>query len=168
MITISLDLSTKSTGFAVFKDSKLIDYGELKEKSKEPKERIIKITNQLEKLFKKYEECLKVIIEEVRPEMEQTSQKNLHTQKVLMWLQASLVLMLYQKNPKIEIEYTYPNEWRKQCGIHTGRSIKRDSLKLADIKFVKDTYGIETTDDAADAIGIGHAYLHNLSNEINW
>ena len=37
-----------------------------------------------------------------------------------------------------------------------------------DIAFVKKEYDIDVNDDIADAIGIGHAFVHHLDNEINW
>ena len=77
--------------------------------------------------------------------------------------------MVHENFPKTKIEYVYPSQWRSACGIKTGRGIKRESLKEKGIKFVKDTYNIDNiNDDIADAIGIGHAYVNELDNEINW
>lgn len=76
--------------------------------------------------------------------------------------------MLFDKYPDIKIEYIYPSQWRKNCGIKTGRGIKRDSLKKADIDFVKQRYNLSVNDDIADAICIAHGYL-DLENEgFNW
>jgi hypothetical protein len=41
-------------------------------------------------------QIVKIVMEEVRPEY------NSHTNKILMYLQASVVLMAYEINPKIE------------------------------------------------------------------
>ena len=82
-----------------------------------------------------------------------------------MYLQAALVFFMHDNYPKVKIEYLYPSEWRSRCGLHTGRGIKREELKKADIAFVKKVYNIEVNDDIADAIGIGYAYL---SPEENW
>ena len=76
--------------------------------------------------------------------------------------------MTHDNHAAVAIEYVYPNEWRSKCGIKTGAGVKRQSLKPADIKFVKDTYNLDVNDDIADAIGIGQAYVHKLNNEINW
>ena len=46
--------------------------------------------------------------------------------------------------------------------------MRREALKVADINFVKETYNITVNDDIADAIGIGHAFVNQLNNEINW
>lgn len=168
MSVISLDLSTKSTGFAVFDRTKLVDFGCITASSTDVIKRIQKITSELNKVFSDNPNIDKVIVEEVRPENNQYGVGNLHTHKVLMWLQASIAFMLHDNFSKAKIEYVYPNEWRAACGIHTGRGIKRESLKAADIKFVHDTYKVDVNDDVADAIGIGHAFVNKLDNEINW
>ncbi len=168
MKIISLDLSTRSTGWAIFDGAKLVDYGCLTASSTDVIKRIQKITSELNKIFTVNADIEKVIVEEVRPENDQYGVGNLHTHKVLMWLQASIIFMLHDNFPKVEVEYVYPNEWRAACGIRTGRGVKRESLKPADIKFAFDTYNIKVNDDIADAIGIGHAFVNHLDNEINW
>lgn len=168
MQIMSLDLSTKSTGWAVFDGTHLTDYGCITASSTDVIKRIKKITLELSKILTLYPNIEKVIVEEVRPENNQYGVGNLHTHKVLMWLQASIIFMLHDNYPKTQIEYVYPNEWRAACGIHTGRGIKREKLKIADIQFVADVYHIRVNDDIADSIGIGHAFVNQLDNEINW
>lgn len=163
---LALDLSTKNTGWAVFVDDKLEASGEVKAASTDVILRIKKITEQLQSIIEQYPNIETVILEEVRPENNTVG--NLHTQKVLMWLQSSIIFALYDWNKTINIEYVYPSEWRKKCGIRTGRGIKRDSLKQADIQFVKDTYHKSVGDDEADAIGIGHAFVNQLTNKTDW
>ena len=85
-----------------------------------------------------------------------------------MWLQGAIAFLLHETQPKAKIEYVYPSEWRAKCGIKNGRNVRRDQAKILDIEFVKKTYSIDVNDDIADAIGIGHAYVNQLSNEINW
>ena len=57
------------------------------------------------------------------------------------------------------IEFMQASEWRKNLGIKTGRGIKRENLKPLDIKYVKDTYGIDANDDVCDAICLYTAYF---------
>ena len=54
-----------------------------------------------------------------------------------------------------------PTEWRKACGFKQGR-VKREQLKQQAIDFVKDVYHLQVTDDEADAICIGSAYVASL------
>ena len=144
---------------------KLIDYTCITASSTDLVKRIYKIINDLKLFCQKYDNIDTVVIEEVRPEGNQYGVGNQKTHKALMYLQAALVFFMHDNYPKVKIEYLYPSEWRSRCGLHTGRGIKREELKKADITFVKKVYNIEVNDDIADAIGIGYAYL---SPEENW
>ena len=168
MKLLSLDLSTKSTGYAVFEDNTLVDYGCIKASSTDVINRIQKIIKEINNVLLKHSNIEKIIVEEVRPENGQKGVGNLRTHKVLMWLQAALEFLIHDNFASISIEYLYPSEWRKVCGIQTGRGIMREKLKQADIDFVKKIYNIEVNDDIADAIGIGHSYVNKIDNEINW
>ena len=164
MKTISIDASTKSTGIAYFEDTKLIAYDCFTASSNDLIKRIQKITGGINEFLNKYP-ADKIILEEVRPE---NGLQNIQTHRALMWLQAAIAFVLHENHPKTKIEYVYPSQWRAACGIKNGRGIRRDSQKAGDIKFVKETYGIDVNDDIADAIGIGHAYVNELDNEMNW
>ena len=168
MITLALDLSTKSTGYAVYQGKRLLTYGCITASSTDLIARINKISKELgERVVSKYD-VDRVVIEEVIPKDTTTSTvKNLQTQRALMWMQAAVAFMLYSYNKKLDIEYLYPSEWRKKCGIKTGRGVRRDEQKPYDIKFVKDVYKIDVNDDIADAIGIGYAAV-NSPAEINF
>jgi Holliday junction resolvasome RuvABC endonuclease subunit len=164
MKILAIDASTKSSGIAYFNGQKLEAYDCFTASSIDLIKRIQKITNLLNEFLNEHE-VEKIILEEVRPE---NGLQNIQTHRALMWLQAAIAFMVHDNYPKVEIEYVYPSSWRAACGIHTGRGVRRDSLKSADIKFVEDTYDIKVNDDIADAIGIGHAYVNKLDNEINW
>lgn len=167
MKVLAIDASTKSTGVALFDDKKLVKYDCLTASSTDLIKRIQIIVRQLND-FIKNETIERVILEEVRPESGSTIVQSMKTQRALMWLQAAIAFLLHETNPKAEIEYTYPSSWRSKCGIKNGRGYRRESVKQADILFVKENYGIDVNDDIADAIGIGHAYVHDLSDEVNW
>lgn len=164
MKVLAIDASTKSSGVAVFEDTKLIYYDCYTASSSDMIKRIQKMINKIDELMKIHP-VDKVVLEEVRPEM---GMQNLKTHRALMWLQAAINFYFHENYPKVEIDYIYPSSWRKLCGIKTGTGIRRESLKPADIKFVKETYGLEVNDDIADAIGIGHAYVNQLESEVNW
>lgn len=164
MKILSLDLSTKSSGWAVFEDLKLVEYGCITSASTDLIKRIHIMTDGIKEILNKYT-IDKIIVEEVRPE---GMGKNNATHRALMWLQAGLAFLVHDEFNKIEIEYIYPSSWRAACGIKNGRGITRMSAKELDIKFVKETYNLEVNDDIADAIGIGHAEAHKLNNDLNW
>lgn len=168
MKILALDLSTKSTGWCLFEGNRLIDYGLITAYSSDVINRIKKITKELEEIINKNSNIQTVLMEEVRPQGTQYGVGNLHTHKVLMWMQASVIFSLHEINSSINVKYVYPNEWRAACGIQTGKGIKRNNLKIADIDFVQKNYNLTVNDDIADAIGIAHAYIHKIKNEINW
>lgn len=161
---LSLDLSTKSSGWAVFDESDLVDYGCITSASTDLIKRIHIMTEGIKETIEKYD-IKEVIVEEVRPDV---GGGNINTHRALMWLQAALAFLLHDNYPKIKIEYIYPSSWRASCGIRNGRGVKRQSAKQLDIAFVKENYNLEVNDDIADAICIGHSHMNKISNEINW
>lgn len=166
MKILSLDCSTKSTGWSIFEETNLQEYGCITSASTDLFKRIHKMVDEIDNLIKN-NNINKLIMEEVRPDIGTT---NLNTHRALMWLQGAIAMMVHDNYPKVTIEYLYPSEWRKCCKIKTGRGVKRDTVKKSDIQFVEETFGIKVNDDIADAIGIGYAYLHpHKENEMqNW
>jgi Holliday junction resolvasome RuvABC endonuclease subunit len=163
MNILAIDASTKSSGLALFEDTKLKTYTCITASSTDLIKRIQKVIKELN-TFLTENKVDKIILEEVI----QDSSKNIKTYKALMYLQAGITFLLHENFPHIEVEYVYPSEWRASCGIRNGRGIKRESLKEEDINFVKQNYGITVNDDVADAIGIGHAYVNKLDNKFDW
>ena len=104
----------------------------------------------------------KIIMEQVRPEY------NSHTNKVLMWLQAVIVVAAYQVDSSIECQFIGASTWRAALKIKQGRGVKRQALKPQDIQYVQNKYHIQVNDDEADAICIFDAYCQKFDNEINW
>lgn len=152
MKTLFLDLSTKSTGWAIGEDGKLIDYGCVTSSSTNVFKRISVMQKFINEQVEKYK-VQKIVAEEVRPDV-----PNNHTFKVLTWLQGIILYETYLKNNAIEYEFIQANSWRSKIGIHTGPKVKREELKKADIAYVKDKYGISANDDICDAICLMDAY----------
>ena len=162
MKILSLDLSTKSSGWCIGQDKKLQKSGCVNANSKDVNARIIKIRDELSKIIKE-NNIDKIVMQQVRPEY------NSHTSKVLMWLQAAVVLAAYEINPKIKYDFIGASTWRAALKMKQGRGIKRETLKPQDIKYVEDKYSIKVqNDDQADAICIFDVYWEKNDNEINW
>ena len=152
MKILFLDLSTKSTGWAVGEDGELINYGCVASSSQNVFKRINIVQTEINKVIEQYE-ISKIIIEEVRPDI-----PNSHTFKLLTWLQGLVLYCAYLYNNKIDYEFIQANSWRSKIGIHTGPGVKRETLKKADIDYVKNKYGISANDDVCDAICLMDAY----------
>lgn len=157
MKVLALDLSTKNSGWSIFENKNLIDSGCISASSTNMLNRIEKIIKELRIIFDKYKPD-NIIVEEVLPE---DVKHNQTVFKALMYLQAAVALEFNKDGKKLE--FFVSSEWRKICGIHTGRGITRDTVKAADIKFVKDNYNLDVNDDIADAICIGYAYTHPIN-----
>ena len=156
MKILAIDASTKSSGIAIFKDKTLLGYSTIKASSADLITRIHKMVDTIDALVEQGQ-IDSIVMEEVIPD----PNKNKNTFKALSWLQAAIMIMLHDKHPTVTIELVYPSSWRSTCGIEDGRSSKREQKKQKDIEFANHTYGLTlTNDDIADAICIGHAYLH--------
>lgn len=152
MLVLSIDASTKASGYAIFKDKKLIKSGIVTATSTEVFKRIDKMVTEFTKIIET-EKPDKIVMEEVLPEDVNNNQK---TFKALIYLQAFLAKVFTEKN--IPYEFIVPSHWRKLCGIKTGAGVHRDSLKAESIKFVNEHYNIKVNDDIADAICLGYSY----------
>lgn len=156
MYLLALDCSTKATGVAIFKDTELMGYSCITASSTDLYKRIHKMVDNILSLVEQLQ-VEKIVMEEVIPD----HSKNTNTFKALMYLQALIHIEMHDKFPKVEIELMYPSSWRSTCGIEDGRLSKREQKKQKDIDFANRVYGLSlTNDDIADAICIGHAYLH--------
>ena len=162
MKILAIDASTKSTGWCVGENGILQQHGCITASSRDVVKRIIKMRDQLSKIIKSTK-IDKIIMEQVRPEY------NSHTNKVLMWMQAVIVVAAYQIDPKIQCEFIGASTWRAAIKIKQGRGIKRESLKSQDIEYAQQKYNLTNlNDDEADAICIFDAYWEKNDNEINW
>lgn len=99
MKLLSLDISTRSTGWAVFENKNLIDYGCITSASTDLIKRIHIITDGIKEILNKYT-IDKIVVEEVRPEL---GTQNIKTHRALMWIQGYIAIMAHD-NFKLEFE----------------------------------------------------------------
>lgn len=162
MITLALDLSTKSSGWAIFDEQELKDYGYITAGSANLFNRIDRMVEGVRDLFETYS-ITRVVIEEVMPEDIHNNQKIF---KALTYLQGFILREIDHHNIDTDnIKFLLSSEWRKICGIHTGRGVKRESLKPRDKAFVQSQFGLSVNDDIADAICIGFAAVGGIIKE---
>lgn len=151
MNTLALDLSSKSTGYAIYENQELKKYGCISASSSNLYKRIEKMATELTTVLKE-NKIDRVVIEDVVPDDVRNNSKVF---RALMHLQGVICFTLDKFN--LTPEYVVASHWRKLCGIRTGAGIHRESLKPKDIEFVKNQFGIIVNDDIADAICIGFA-----------
>ena len=157
MNLLSLDMSTKSTGYAIYKHNKLIQYNYISASSSDLFNRIKVMLNSINKILSQNLDLQYVIMQEVRQEGKFI---NIKTYKALMYLQGCLQMIIHEKFKHLQTDFMYPSQWRRVCKIKQGPSIKRPQQKEYDIQWVKDNFNIIVNDDIADAIGLGYAYIN--------
>lgn len=150
---LSLDTSTKSTGYAVFNDEKLIRYSSIdKSDKKDSYERMAAMVYDIMVLIEREAPDVVVIEETVVP-------RNPQTQRMLtMILGAVFGVCIYNNFDYCSIR---PTQWRKAVHADEYLPRKREELKAWSLDRVKLLYGIDNiTDDVSDAILIGQAFLN--------
>ena len=154
-ILLSLDQSTKKTGFCIVKNGKYYKSGVL-------------VVNENEKAYERMRlmnEEISELISKVKPDyvvFEQIQfQHNYSTYRQLAQLQGIIMAYLFTHDiPFTVIEST---AWKSFIGI-TGK--KREEQKKNTQKFVLDKYGLDVTDDEADSIGIAEWSIAHIIERI--
>lgn len=140
MIILGLDTSTTSTGWCIMEDNIVLAYGVIKPPKKfDVLDRIIYIEDEIKALIKA-KKVEYVCIEDL------VSFRNAFSTKGLAGLLMHIQIELRKRN--ILTILVRPSEWRK--GIVKGRT--RAEQKESSIDYVRQEYGIEASDDEADAI----------------
>ena len=152
--TLSLDQSTRITGYAIFQDDRLVkvDQFELTDSNigtrlKKYKEKILKLIDE--------DGVNQVLFEEIQ------LQNNVDTFKKLAMVYGTTMLLLEEKNIKYDIISS--NTWKSKCKI---KKIGRETEKKAAQNFVEKEYGIRVSQDKADAICLGYSQLKKP--DYNW
>lgn len=151
-IILSVDESIGSTGVAIFKGDKLIATKRIETSSDMPfNDRMNVIETELRELAKKHKATV-FLAEDVY------ANKSIMSYRYNLFIQG--ILFSLSKNVKDSIYTLYhPTHWRKILGMDV-KGKKRPELKKMDIAYVKDHAGVITdSDDIADAICIGLAYI---------
>lgn len=157
MNLLALDQSSKTSGFAIFKNNKLIDYGSFNFSSSKLDIRLTKFYLKIDELIKNYE-IDHVIFEDIQ--LQNDVNDNVKTFKTLSEVIGVLRLKLY--NLKIPYDSVLSSIWKSKLQIK-GRN--RAEQKKSAKDYVKNKYKINPGQDACDAICIGEYYLLNKRDE---
>lgn len=158
-IIIGLDQATKITGYSIFKNDKLYDYGTFKTTKDTEVARINEIKKWLISLIQLYKPNL-VGVEGIQMQ----DIFGVTTFETLAHLQGVIVDALYEN--EVEYQICHTASWRAHCKVK-GKSRKEKKESMQNI--VKENYNLIVTDDEADAIGIGKYTCDKSKNKIiNW
>lgn len=149
---LALDVSTTSTGYAIYVDDKLVRYGFIKPKEKDWVDRVRKMSDEVVLLSQEFN-ITTVVIEDT------FFLKNIKTVKKLCLAQGMLLGQL----PKANLIQVFPNTWKKHFGLGKGKAT-RDEQKQTSISVAETLFLISNriNDDEADAILMGRYVLETL------
>lgn len=146
---LAFDQSTKISAYSLFVNGEYIECGCIDlHKIKDASERIRAMGIELGNVIKKYSPE-KVVIEEV------AQQSNPNTLKLLARIQG--VIIGFCAAHDIETYIIEPSKWRSALHFKTGAGVKRAELKEQAIKYIKNKYGFELTEDECESLCINEA-----------
>lgn len=151
-VILALDVSTTSTGYALYVGDKLTKFGFIRPTSKDWLIRVRKMADKVAELDKDYS-IDTVVIEDT------FFLKNIKTVKKLCLAQGILLGQL----PNAELIQVFPNTWKKHFGLGKGKATrdvqKQTSISVAETLFL---ISAKINDDEADAILMGRYVLETL------
>lgn len=156
IIILALDQASRTTGYSVFKDNELIEFGHWDKSQTDIAIRIYSLCQEIEKKISQYEPQL-VVLENIQMQHGEVS-----TFQKLAQVQGGIMTMLAAK--KIDYELIYPSEWRAECHFLQGNDKRRENQKKIAQTWVAETYGKKCTQDESDAICIGYAATKMRAN----
>lgn len=153
---LALDQASLTSGFAVFKDDQLFDYGKFTFSDTDLAERLVKIRNKVIELIDFYE-ITEVAFEDIQM---QGNVNNVQTFKVLAEVYGVILELLQE----LEMKYVIvpSSTWKSTLGIR-GKA-RQEQKKNAQL-YVLEKYGVKAIQDVCDAICIGTHVLKNYNKE---
>jgi len=147
----------KTTGYAVFDNGVLVDYGTISfgKKSDLYENILFSAKQKISGLIHETDADI-VFIEDI-----QQQNQNVSTYKKLAMLMGVLICLFQENN--IAYDIVPPTRWKSFCKIK-GR--KRQEQKDNTVKFVKELFSLsDITEDMADAISLGWFGTNNILKE---
>lgn len=155
MRLLSLDQSSRTSGYAIFEDSKLVQCGTFTFDDDDFGIRLLKIRARIYSLIQEYK-IDKVAFEDIQ------MQDNVMTFKKLAEVYGVVQELLTEI--KMPYEIVLAATWKSTLKI---KGSKRDEQKHNAKEWVISTYGIKPSQDACDAICIG-AHLVRSAPDHDW
>ena len=149
MVVLAFDQSTNKSGYSVYNNGKLIDYGLIdKHNIKNSYNRLVQmglaISNKIAEI-KPDAVVMEVVFD----------QKDRITLVVVARLQGMIMYACTMGN--IPLHIFSPSSWRKLLGFKQGGNVKRADLKQQAIDYVQNHFGLELSEDVSEAVCIGKA-----------
>ena len=161
MTILALDQASRTSGWAVYEDGKLIKYGKFTYEDTDFGERLYKIRNKIQELIDTYLPN-EIIFEDIQ--LQSTIGNNVETFKKL----AEVFGIVYELATELGVSNraVISTVWKSKLGLLHGKGQDRAAQKREAQVWVQNTYGIKPTQDEVDAICIG-AYAI-LTQDHDW
>lgn len=158
---LALDQATIDTGWALFENQQLKDYGVFTPKGS-LEERLTKLRDWVQNMVIKYKNDIEVALEDIQ--LQNTGRKfntdvAVTTYKKLAWVQGVLIELL----TSLQVPYTivHSNSWKSTCNI---KGTDRDTQKANAAAYVASNFNISPKQDTCDAICIGQHIIKSKSS----
>ena len=160
MRVLALDQASRTSGWSVFDDGKLLEYGKFTADQTDIGDRLYYIRKQVINLIDKYK-IDEVVFEDIQ--LQGNIANNVATFKAL----AEVFGVLYELFTEIKMPRTavLSTVWKSTLGI---KGKDRTAQKKAAQLWVENTYGVKPTQDECDAICIGAHYINNKVEVFDW
>ena len=147
---LSLDQSTRVSGYCLFEDDEYICSGvvDMSKSKLDTYNRSFEMAKALWKIIKKHTPDY-LVIENVQ------AQSGVQTVIILARLQGMIIG--YAEAHGVETHILSPTEWRAQLKYSQGPKVKRAELKQQSIDYVKNKYGLDRPEDECEAIALNDA-----------
>ena len=157
MRVCGIDASTNKTGVSLFIDGEysghmLIDLHKIKDSNI----RVPKMMQEIKNILDYYEPDI-IVMEEC------LLKTNIATVKLLSYLAGAIIS--WAADNQVEFRFQLPSEWRKRVEIVQGPKTPREKLKQEAIDMVKEKFGIDVTDDEAEAVLIAHSVFCGVKSK---
>lgn len=160
MRVLALDQASRISGWAVFDNGELYNYGKFSATQVDVGDRLHYIRKEVIGLIDKFD-IDEVVFEDIQ--LQGNVANNVQTFKALAEVFGVLhELFVEMKMPRTAVLSTV---WKSTLGIK-GRD--RTAQKKAAQAWVKKTYGVKPTQDECDAICIGAHYINNKVEVFDW
>lgn len=154
---LALDQASVTSGYAIFKNQNLVEWGKFTFNDDNIGERLVKIRNKVNELIEEFE-ITEVAFEDIQ--LQASTNNNVQTFKVLAEVYGVILELVHSKNIKYSIISS--NTWKSTLKIK-GRA--RAEQKQSAQQFVLEKYNIKAVQDTCDAICIGTHVINELGHD---
>lgn len=163
MRVLSFDQSTRCSGYAIFEDGQYIASGviDMNKSKLGTHERSFEMAKSLWQIVKKYKPDYLVI--------EDTQQQN-NVKTVIILARLQGMIIGYAEAHGVKVHILLPSQWRSALKYSQGSKVKRQELKQQSIDYVKNNFGIDVSEDEAEAVCINIAAhkIYDFSEDDIW